>query len=200
VPVWLAYGKNGDHHPSMTGTIVSDDHGATWKAGDIAVPNTGEFADPNETSVVELSDGRVMLNTRSVSKASRRLVTTSADGVTGWSEPKFDSALWEPICMAGIVAHPGQPGTLLFSNPHSLKFDDAGKEVPGGRGKREKLSIKLSHDDGATWAANRLLEDGPSAYSDLAVASDGTVLCFYERDKRLTVARFNLEWVEAGDH
>lgn len=195
VPVWLAYGKDGAHHPSMTGTIYSDDHGATWKAGDIALPNGGEFKDPNETAVVELSDGRVMLNCRSESRASRRLVTTSPDGATGWSTPRFDPALFEPICMGGIVAHPSQPGTILFSNPHSLKLDDSGREVPGGRGAREKVSIKLSHDDGATWVANRLLEDGPSAYSDLAMLPDGTALCFYERGRKLTVARFNLEWV-----
>jgi sialidase-1 len=195
VPVWLAYGKDGAHHPSMTGTIYSDDHGATWKAGDIALPNEGEFKDPNETVIVELSDGRVMLNCRSESQASRRLITTSADGSTNWSKPKFDPALFEPICMGGIVAHPSKPGMILFSNPHSLKLDEAGKEIPGGRGKREKVSIKLSHDDGATWVANRLLEDGPSGYSDLAVLPDGSVLCFYERTKKLTVARFNLEWV-----
>lgn len=195
VPVWLAYGKDGAHHPSMTGTIYSDDHGTTWKAGDIALPNVGEYKDPNETVIVELSDGRVMLNCRSESQASRRLVTTSPDGATNWTKPKFDNALWEPICMAGIVAHPSKPGTILFSNPHSPKLDESGKEVPGGRGQREKVSIKLSQDDGATWTATRLLEDGPSAYSDLAVLPDGTVLCFYERGKRLTVARFNLEWV-----
>ena len=195
VPVWLAYGKDGAHHPSMTGTIYSDDHGATWKAGDIALPNEGEFKDPNETVIVELSDGRVMLNCRSESTASRRLVTTSHDGATGWTKPKFDPALFEPICMGGIVAYPSKSGTILFSNPHSLKLDEAGKESPGGRGKREKVSIKLSHDDGATWVANRLLEDGPSGYSDLAALPDGSVLCFYERTKKLTVARFNLEWV-----
>ena len=195
VPVWLAYGKNGDHHPSMTGTIVSDVHGATWKAGDIAVPNKGDFADPNETAVAELSDGRVMLNSRSVSKASRRLVTLSPDGATDWSVPRFDDALWEPICMGSLLSLPNQPGMLAFSNPHSLKRDASGNEVPGGRGARENVSIKLSKDDGATWTANRTLEKGPSAYSDLAVLPDGTLLCFYERGKKLTVARFNLDWV-----
>jgi sialidase-1 len=196
VPVWLAYGKKpGDHSPSMAGTIYSDDSGSTWKAGDIALPNEGELKNPNETSVAELSDGRVMLNTRSVSKASRRLVTTSADGATGWSTPVFDDALWEPICMGGLVAYPEKPGTLLFSNPHSLELDAEGKPIPGARGKRRNLSIKVSYDDGRTWPVNRMLEEGPSAYSDLAVLPDGTILCFYERDKRLTVARFTLEWL-----
>ncbi|MCB1065812.1 MAG: exo-alpha-sialidase [Verrucomicrobiae bacterium] len=198
VPVWLAYGTGGAHAPSMAATIYSDDHGKTWKAGDIAVPNEGEFKNPNETAAVELSDGRVMLNTRSVSSPNRRLVTISPDGATGWSVPRFEDALWDPVCMAGLTDIPGKPGTLLFSNPHSLKFDKDGKEIPASRGSRVNVSIKLSENDGADWIANRTLEEGSSAYSDLAVLPDGTVLCFYERDKRLTVARFNLDWVRAG--
>ncbi len=198
VPVWLAYGpKPGDHAPSMAGTIYSDDHGQTWKAGDIAVPNEGDFANPNETTLALLSDGRVMLNTRSVSQASRRLITTSADGATGWTSPRFDAALWEPICMGSLTALPQKPGTLLFANPHTLKLDPTGQAVPGGRGPRENLSIKLSRDDGQTWPLNKTLESGKSAYSDLTTLPDGTLLCLYERDTRLTLARFNEAWIEA---
>ncbi len=199
VPVWLAYGTGGAHAPSMTATIYSDDHGKTWKAGEIAVPNEGAFNNPNETAAVELSDGRVMLNTRSVSAPNRRLVTLSPDGATGWSTPRFDDALWDPICMAGLTDVPGKPGTLLFSNPHSLKLDKDGKETPASGGPRVNVSIKLSENDGVDWIASRTLEEGSSAYSDLAVLPDGTVLCFYERDKRLTVARFDLDWVRAGE-
>ncbi|MGC3966856.1 MAG: sialidase family protein [Pirellulales bacterium] len=93
VPVWLSTGTGGHaHRPSVTSTIYSDDHGRTWHAGDIAVPNTDEWVFPNETVVVELADGRVMLNVRSESKNHRRIVTISPDGATGWSTPKFDDA------------------------------------------------------------------------------------------------------------
>lgn len=62
----------------------------------------------------------------------------------------------------------------------------------------------MSEDDGQTWSQSRTLEAGPSAYSDLAVLTDGTTLCFYERGLQpqktgaydaLTLARFNLEWL-----
>ena len=195
VPIWLAYGKTGDHKPSAAATIYSDDHGRTWKAGEIPLPNEGAFGDPNETMITTLSDGRVMLVARSVSKANRKLITTSADGATGWSAPKFHDQLWEPICMASIVAHPSKPGTLIFSNPHTLGRDSAGKEIPAGRGKRENLSIKLSRDDGTTWPVSRTLDAGPSAYSDLAVLPDVTVLCLYEKGSDIVAARFNLEWL-----
>ena len=208
VPVWLSTGEGGNaHRPSVTATIYSDDQGKSWKAGDIAVPCTEEWNNPNETVAIELTDGRVMLNVRSESKANRRLVVTSPDGATNWSTPRFDDGLVEPICMAGIVRyhHSGQ-SLILFSNPHNL--DRAkGKAEPGGFRDRKNVSIKLSRDEGQSWSVNKQLEDGPSAYSDLAVTKAGTILCFYGRagdnrgmtawsGGRLTLARFNLEWLQ----
>jgi sialidase-1 len=193
VPIWLAYGKTGAHAPSAAATVYSDDHGKSWTAGDLCLPNEGEFGNPNETMLTELSDGRVLLVTRSVSRASRKIITTSPDGATGWSKPEFHEQLWEPTCMASIVRHPS--GVLLFSNPHTLGLDKEGSPVPAGRGKRENLSIKLSRDDGKTWPVNKTLEPGKSAYSDLAVLPDGTVLCLFERADSIECARFNLEWL-----
>jgi len=205
VPVWLSTGEGGNaHRPSVTATIYSDDQGKTWKAGDIAVPCTDEWINPNETVAVELNDGRVMLNVRSESKAHRRLITTSPDGATNWSTPTFDEALLEPICMAGMVRYDhGGKSLILFSNPHNL---DGGREstpAPGKSRARKNLSIKISRDEGQTWPVNKLLEDGPSMYSDVAVTKSGAILCFYGRSAKagfagsaLTLARFNLEWLE----
>ncbi len=205
VPVWLSTGEGGNaHRPSVTATVFSDDGGRTWQAGGIAVPCTETWINPNETVAVELADGRVMLNVRSESKAHRRLVTTSPDGATNWSEPKFDEALLEPICMAGLVRydHGGQ-SLLLFSNPHNLEGGRGGEPEPGKSRARKNLSVKISRDEGATWPVNRLLEDGPSAYSDLAVTPAGTILCFYGAGSKLSfagsalrLARFNLAWLE----
>jgi len=195
VPVWIAYGKKGNHHPSAAGTIYSDDHGKTWKAGDIAVPNTPPFGDPNETTIAPLSNGSVVLITRNESKANRKIITISPDGAHNWNKPEFHNQLWEPICMAGLIAHPSKPGTLLFSSARTLAIDASGKEVPGGRGKRQNLSIQLSRDDGKTWPVNKTVEPGASAYSDLAVLPDGSVICLYEAKDKIKVARFNLEWL-----
>ena len=195
VPIWLAYGGVGDHKPSAAGTIYSDDHGKTWRAGDIAFPDEGEFGDPNETMITTRADGQVLLVARNVSKPNRKLVSVSPDGATGWSTPRFHDQLLEPICMASVVAHPAQPGLQLYSAPHTVARDAAGREVPAGRGKRENLSIKLSRDDGLTWPVNRTLDAGPSAYSDLAVLPDGRILCLYEAGNDIRLARFSLDWV-----
>jgi sialidase-1 len=45
---------------------------------------------------------------------------------------------------------------------------------------------------------NKSIEAGPSAYSDLAVLPDGTVLCLYEKGSDIVAARFNLEWLTGG--
>jgi sialidase-1 len=212
VPVWISTGTGGNaHRPSVTSTIYSDDRGKTWKGGEIAVPDTPEWIFPNETVVVELADGRVMLNVRSESPTHRRLVTVSPDGATAWSTPRFDDALLEPICMASIVrisgTKAGEKTRIAFANPHNMERDD-GKAVIGKSRDRKNLSIKLSYDEGQTWPVNKTLEPSWSGYSDLAVLRDGTILCFYERgssdDKsstkttRLTAARFNLDWLTDG--
>ena len=215
VPIWLSTGTGGHaHRPSVTSTVYSDDHGRTWKAGDAAVPNTDEWINPNETVIVELADGRVMLNVRSESLKHRRLVTVSPDGATEWSKPKFDDALLEPICMASIVRFSAQPtgdkNRIVFANPHNLSRID-GKEGEGKSRDRKNISIKVSYDEGQTWEVNKVLEPSYSAYSDLAVLPDGTILCLYETGRHsdkeknkstsyagLTLARFNMEWVTDG--
>ena len=203
VPVWLSLGTGGHaHRPSVVTTIYSDDMGKTWKPGEIAVPNTVGWVNPNESCVAELADGTVMMNTRSESKDNRRLVTLSADGITKWGKPAFDAALAEPICMSSLLAVPGKKPVLLFSNPDNLQ--KGGKDGTPGVGRdRKNVTVHLSEDDGKTWLAKRSVETGMSAYSDLALAKDGTVLLLYERagEKvanygRLTLARFALDWVK----
>lgn len=196
VPVWLARGsEKNPHKPSVAATIFSDDHGRSWQRGEIVFPNSPAWGDASETVAAQLDDGRVMLNARSNGPANRRLVATSRDGATGWSPPRLHDQLIEPICMAGFIVLPREPRTLLFSNPHNLKRDEKGVPVPGGAAPRQNLSVKMSRDNGDTWPVTRVLEEGSSAYSDLAVLADGTVLCFYERKNLLTVARFNVDWV-----
>jgi sialidase-1 len=210
VPVWLSTGTGGNaHRPSIVATIYSEDQGATWQPGEIAVPNTSTWINPNESTAIELADGSVMLNTRSESREHRRLVTISKDGKSGWREPRFDQALVEPICMGSLVRYslspPADKNRILFSNPDNLTRAD-GKETPGQPRNRKNLTVQLSYDEGKTWAIKKPVEVGWSAYSDIAVSPRGTILCFYGRtaakeyfaSDRLTVARFNLAWLTDG--
>jgi sialidase-1 len=212
VPVWLSTAKGGNaHKPSVVATIYSDDRGKTWRRGDIVANETDPLSNPSETIVAELTDGRVMLNIRNQSKANRRAVAFSPNGATHWTRPVFDKQLKEPICMASLcrlsIKGKGDPDRLLFANPDNLLR--GGREgAPGTMRDRKNLTVKLSYDEGKTWPVARVLEPGTSGYSDLAVGSNGTIYCLYERGstagkdhfatRTLTLARFDLEWLTRG--
>jgi sialidase-1 len=212
VPVWLSPGTGSNaHRPNRMATIYSDDAGKTWQRGDILANVTDPPANMNETALVQLTDGRVMVNIRNDSRQHRRAVAFSPDGATKWTRPVFDEQLKEPICMASLCRLSEKPrqdrNRLLFANPDNLlRFGKEGK--PGATRDRKNLTVKLSYDEGKTWPVSLVLEPGLSGYSDLAVGPDGTIYCFYERGstdgkdifatKYLAVAHFNLEWLSDG--
>ncbi len=204
VPVWLALGTEGNgHQPSVDSTIYSDDDGKTWRRGDIAVSNTPDTPDPNETSAVQLADGRVLLNVRTASPRNERLVVASKDGAHHWSKPEFQPGLPDPICFASIVRLSSKRDSsrnwILFANPDNLARSD-GKPIASKD--RRNLTVRLSYDEAKTWPVKRALEPGPSGYSDLAVSPNGIIWCFYEAGRspheRLVLAKFNLEWLTGG--
>ena len=82
VPVWYSTGTGGHaHRPSIVSTIYSDDHGKTWVCGEVAVPNTSNWVNPNESTVVELADGSVLLNSRNESKPNRPVLRAGCSAV-----------------------------------------------------------------------------------------------------------------------
>jgi sialidase-1 len=182
VPVWLS--TSHKHRPSISSTVYSDDHGATWHAGEVIASTTESTPNPSEHMLIELGDGRVMANIRTEAKTHRRLVSLSPNGSADWSEPRFDEALYEPICMASLIrtcasVDSTQPCTVLFSNPDSSQAPGAGSTTWGAK-ERRNLTVRLSHDEGQTWPVSQVIEPGPSGYSDMAVAADGTVHVLYE--------------------
>ena len=175
---------NGDRS-FRSHVIYSDDHGKTWHLGGIAPK-----AMVNECEVVELSDGRLLLNMRNYDKSIRaRQVCFSKDGGLSWQNQRHDKKLIEPICQASIrrLRWPAKerPGVILFSNPASTN-------------KRDKLTIRASYDDGATWKHSRELYSGGSAYSCLVILKNQGIGNLYEKDgyKSIAFARFDLDWVE----
>ncbi len=217
VPVWMSNGQGTEfgagklgHRPSEVACIYSDDHGQTWHCGDTVIRTDNRFRNPSETVAVQLSDGRVLFNIRSEGPEHRRLIAVSDDGAHHWSEPRFDAALLEPVCMASILKveakSPQGVNYILFANPDNLENE---LTTPGKNQAhdRKRLTVKLSPDDCRTWPVARILEPGPAAYSDLAARPDGVILCVYENGmiermtdtRQITVARFDLEWVMHGE-
>ena len=63
----------------------------------------------------------------------------------------------------------------------------------------EKLTVRISYDECQTWNGGNVYT-GAKCSLDLAKASDGTILCFYERGEEgpyeeLRLAQFSLDWL-----
>jgi hypothetical protein len=180
IVVPCAHGPVGKWHCY---SIHSDDNGDTWQMG-------GEVPDPlgNECQVVELTDGRLMINTRSYRKKGCRATTFSSDGGETWSGMQDEPALPEPICQGSILRYSdpldGEPSRLLFSNPaHGSK--------------RENGTIRLSLDDGKSWSRSSVLVPGYYGYSCLTRLADGRIGCLYETAGcgEIRFATFPLGWL-----
>ncbi|MCW5553577.1 MAG: exo-alpha-sialidase [Verrucomicrobiae bacterium] len=169
--------------------IFSDDHGKNWQLG-----GSSPRDQVNECEVVELTGNRLLLNMRNYDRAQRtRQTAFSYDGGVTWTDQRHATELIEPICQASIRRYSwpddGQKGNILFSNPASTR--------------REKMTVRLSTDEGQTWPAARQLHAGPSAYSCLVILPDQTIGCLYEAGEKspyekIVLARFSLDWLTAG--
>ncbi len=158
--------------------VYSDDGGSSWHLGGSAGP------DCNESTVVELSNGTLMLNMRSYAGKNRRAVSLSHDGGLTWSAPQLDATLVEPVCQASLIrVGRHKPAWLLFSNPASTR--------------RVNMTVRLSRDEGRSWSASKTIHPGPSAYSNLVELKGNVIGLLYERGndspyERITFARFPL--------
>ncbi|MBQ7347556.1 MAG: exo-alpha-sialidase [Clostridia bacterium] len=156
-------------------TVYSDDNGETWQMGEEASENR------DETSIVELSDGSVMINSRQhtfpfcesipkyIEAEARRAVTVSANGVDHWSKTRYDDTLIDPACEGNICAAnvEGLPRAILFSNCASTT-------------KRFDLTVRCSFDDAKTWLEKTVYLGHIGWYSDIAVDQNGKVYVIHE--------------------
>ena len=186
VPANHAEAGTGVHRSHL---VFSDDGGRSWRLG------ASSEAGTNESQVVELTDGRLMLNMRNhpAKPENFRMIATSADGGETLSVAYADRALIEPPAQASILrmssARTQDRNRLLFANPASTK--------------RERLTVRLSYDEGRSWTVSRVLHEGPAAYSSLVVLRNRSIGLLFERGERspyerITFARFTLEWLSEG--
>jgi sialidase-1 len=180
------HSESGIHRSHL---IFSDDGGKSWRLGASADAGT------NESQVVELTDGRLLLNMRNhpAKPENFRMIATSQDLGQTLSKATADRSLVEPPAQASLLrlttAKRGDRDRLLFANPASTA--------------RERLTVRLSYDEGATWPVARVVVEGPAAYSSLVVLPDRSIGVLFEQGARtpyetITFARFTLEWLTDG--
>jgi sialidase-1 len=187
IPAFLyKEGEPGQVPGVRGGLLCSDDHGQSWKAG--AVLPEGS----DEVSLVETAEGGIYVSYRKNTLATgKRHSARSTDYGETFCEHGQHEEVPDANLHAGLIRHRGgerrSEDLLLFSSPSPMK----------------DMTIRMSRDEGGSWDMSRRVEQGLSRYSDLAVTADGIVLCLYTngvvRDReKISVARFNLEWLMEG--
>lgn len=154
--------------------IYSKNRGDTWKRA-----NAGLEKRTSEAIITELADGTLMINARNEDRNGARVIATTTDYGNTWTYHSTNvdkvNGLIEPTCQASILAveNTGKNNqlqrALIFSNPES--------------GSRQKMTLKISFDEGTTWANNnKVLYDTRTlpGYSDLASAGDEHIGVIYE--------------------
>lgn len=162
--------------------FYSDDHGQSWK-----LTPTVSYPGGNESTAAETSTGSLLMNIRNQSgDVKTRLLASSPDAGQTWSGVRVAQDLPDPVCQGSMLDHrlPNGQWVLLFSNLNSPT-------------KREKMTVRVSTDDGKTWSAGREIYSGSAAYSDLVVQADGQIGLLYEKDNytMINYARFRYDWL-----
>ncbi|MEA5005372.1 MAG: sialidase family protein [Rikenellaceae bacterium] len=162
--------------------IFSDDHGKSWSLGNSNIP------DGNESTVAELSGGKVIQNMRNYNreKDSCRTYVISKDGGETFGKKRYASQLIEPLCQGSILNFSkigGISDTLLFSNPHH-------------KSKRIDLTIGISSDNGKNWKKLKSIYKGKSAYSDMVLLEEGNVGILFENGEKEAYERISFKKIK----
>jgi sialidase-1 len=175
--------------PPAVFTIFSDDHGRTWKRGRF-VPSS---LAAGEGQMVELADGRILMDFRQTGGPERWLAE-STDGGETWSEP-WPGIRVTPVASAMdcVTLRGGgeELNSILWTGPSGFDSTDVDPSARWG------LTIRVSYDDGRTFSRPLLIAAQNAGYSDLTLLRDGTAGILWERGEPfqgafITFTRLNL--------
>ncbi len=157
----------------------SNNHGKTWFLKEAALNPA------DESKIIELKNGTWMVNSR-VPGAGCRYVYRSCDKGKTWLSQK-DTTLIDPACNASIIKYNFHDkgnikNLILFSNVCA-------------ESERKNLSLKISEDQGKTWAHQKIIYPGSAAYSSMAIDKNGFVGILFEKDNYSEIAftRLNIK-------
>ena len=175
-----------DRHFSVV--WYSDDHGESWQVSETAVQGS------DEVSIVELSDGCVLMNIRSHGELDPGLdpdyrnFMYSDDGGESWYGLETIRDLpWESG-HGSITRMETRDGTRLFAF-HPVVF------------KRRDLTCFVSYDEGKTWPFRRVIHEA-GGYSSVVVMDNYDIALAHNHGHAgrdgIDFVRFNLSWLTDG--
>ncbi|MGV3600499.1 MAG: sialidase family protein [Dyadobacter fermentans] len=179
----------GDPKPKFTDYqahgFYTDDHGKTFKLSETILVEGG-----NEATAAELSGGRLMFNARNQKGDVRaRIVAISSDGGAKWDTTFFDQNLPDPVCEGSILTIGKSKGNniLAFCNAADTQA-------------RDNLTLRISFDDGKTWAKSYPVDKSTAgekdftAYSDIVKTGKQAIGVLYERDGYKSIVFKEISW------
>jgi sialidase-1 len=164
--------------------LYSEDHGKTWHRSAL-VPGQGG----DECQLVELADGRLLMDIRQET-GSGRSFSTSQDGGKTWTAHRGGLPVSPVACAIKrytLKAAGADRDRILWTGP---KGPD-----------RQNLVVRISEDEGQTFPVERMISAGPAAYSDLTILKDRSVGVLWERGAAhgyqfITFTRLTKEFLE----
>ncbi|MCC7336849.1 MAG: exo-alpha-sialidase [Pirellulaceae bacterium] len=187
VPADHRLGEDGvDGGSAGAQVLLSDDHGRTWRLG--AVDDSyDDDLEANETTVVELNDGKLYFNTRDQNgrATGTRGEAVSSDGGASWQPPtesgyRFFSpapaVLDPPVVQCALLRF---ASTLDGANRNMILFCGPDENGPSGPG-RSDLRLRYSVDETLTWHDGPLIHQGPAAYSDMVCLDSDRIGILFE--------------------
>lgn len=162
----------------------SDDHGQSWFLFDTAIQPA------DESKILELTDGKWLINSRSNNSGMRYVHISKDKGITWESKP--EPSLIDPGCNASIIRYTStadghDKNRILFSNAKSAN-------------ERQNMTVRLSYDEGRTWTEGKTIYTGSTAYSSLTILENGDIGLLFEKDNytKNIFVRLSLEWLTDG--
>lgn len=146
-------------------SVYSDDHGQTWHTGGRVQTGTGEGA------LMELCDGRIVLNSRAYFNDGRRRVAWSSDGGITFGSFQLANDLTEiagGVNAAMVTAKlPDESEICVYTSVNNRRQQLIDRDFTW-QNPRRNVSAWVSYDGGMTWPHVRTIYAGPSAYNSLA--------------------------------
>lgn len=178
--------------------VYSNDNGETWNVSNCAMEGG------DESKVVELNDGRILMSIRRQGKGARYYnisnnVPSKTEAVE-WTQKNTStvdswSDMIEPACNGDIVRY--------TSTKDGYDKDRILHTVPNHSSSRENVTVFLSYDEAKTWGIKKSICKTGSAYSSIAILEDGTIGVYteenYNTDAYSTYfVNFSLDWLTNG--
>jgi sialidase-1 len=175
-----------DRHFSVV--WYSDDHGESWQVSETAVQGS------DEVSIVELSDGRVLMNIRSHGELDpgldpeyRNFMYSKNGGESWYGLETIHDLIWESGHGSITRMETSDANRLFAFNPVVVK--------------RRDLTCFVSYDEGKTWPFKRVIHEA-GGYSSVVVMDNYDIALAHNHGHAgiggIDFVSFNLSWLTDG--